>query len=238
MLGQVAGADRLTLYGSFTSSSSYKPMLYLALARLPFSFRTVNLKTGVQNSPEYLAINRWGVVPSLRHRGLTILQSNVILDYLARETGHFEGATEQQRWQAREWLSWEADHITAVARVRHSARFRAVASRGDRRVPAARRGGAVLYRQDGARTGLARRRRVARSPISAAGAAWCSWPRAGSNRELAPSRSLVPAAQGNARLRAALRSDPEQGPRVRPAIGRSIGRREHDSCPSACGSSR
>jgi hypothetical protein len=28
--------DRLTLYGSFTSSSSYKPMLYLALARLPF----------------------------------------------------------------------------------------------------------------------------------------------------------------------------------------------------------
>src|SRR5438270_13877423 len=58
-------------------------------------------------------------------RGLTILQSNVILDYLARETGHFEGATEQERWQAREWLSWEADHITAVAKVRHSARFRA-----------------------------------------------------------------------------------------------------------------
>jgi glutathione S-transferase len=28
--------DRLTLYGSFTSSSSYKPMLYLTLARLPF----------------------------------------------------------------------------------------------------------------------------------------------------------------------------------------------------------
>jgi hypothetical protein len=26
-------------------------------------------------------------------------------------------------WQAREWLSWEADHITYVAKVRHSARF-------------------------------------------------------------------------------------------------------------------
>src|SRR5258705_13883924 len=78
--------DRLTLYGRFTSSSSYKPMLYLALARLPFSFRTVNLKTGVQKTPEYLAVNRWGVVPSLRHRGLTILQSNVILD---RERSNF-----------------------------------------------------------------------------------------------------------------------------------------------------
>src|SRR5258708_17682979 len=120
--------ERITLYGSFTPSSSYKPMLYPALARLPFSFRTVNLKFGRQKEPEYLAINRWGVVPSLRHRGLTILQSNVILDYLARETGHFEGKTEQACWQAREWLSWEADHITAVARVRHSARFRKMQS--------------------------------------------------------------------------------------------------------------
>jgi glutathione S-transferase len=124
VIGQPPSDDRLTLYGSFTSSSSYKPMLYLALARLPFSFRTVNLKIGVQREPEYLAVNRYGVVPSLKHKGLTILQSNVILDYLARETGHFEGKTEQARWQAREWLSWEADHITAVARVRHSARFR------------------------------------------------------------------------------------------------------------------
>jgi glutathione S-transferase len=124
MIGQPLSEGRLTLYGSFTSSSSYKPMLYLALARLPFSFRTVNLKIGVQKEAEYLAVNRWGVVPSLKHKGLTILQSNVILDYLARETGHFEGKTEQAKWQAREWLSWEADHITAVARVRHSARFR------------------------------------------------------------------------------------------------------------------
>jgi len=123
-----ADSERLTLYGSFTSSSSYKPILYLALARLPFSFRTVNLKTGVQKTPEYLAVNRWGVVPALRHRGLTILQSNVILDYLARTTGHFEPAGEQHRWQAREWLSWEADHITNIARVRHFSRFRAVDS--------------------------------------------------------------------------------------------------------------
>jgi glutathione S-transferase len=123
-LGPVLSPERLTLYGSFTSSSSYKPMLYLALARLPFSFRTVNLKIGVQKEAEYLAVNRWGVVPSLQHKGLTILQSNVILDYLARETGHFEGRSEQAKWEARAWLSWEADHITAVARVRHSARFR------------------------------------------------------------------------------------------------------------------
>ena len=62
--------------------------------------------------------------PVLRHRGLTLVMSNVILDYLARTTGHFEPRTEQHRWQAREWLSWENDAITNVARVRHFARFR------------------------------------------------------------------------------------------------------------------
>ncbi len=117
---------RLTLYGSFTSSSSYKPMLYLALARLPFSFRTVNLKNGVQHTPEYKQINRYSQVPALRHAGLTIVQSNVILDYLARTTGHFAGESEQDRWTAREWLSWEADNITNVAKVRHYSRFRKV----------------------------------------------------------------------------------------------------------------
>jgi glutathione S-transferase len=118
--------DRITLYGSFTSSSTYKPMLFLTLAHVAFSFRTVNLKYGAQKLPDYLAVNRYGQVPTLRHRDLTIVQSNVILDYLARTTGHFEAATEQDRWRAREWLSWEADAITNVAKVRHYSRFRTV----------------------------------------------------------------------------------------------------------------
>jgi glutathione S-transferase len=121
-----ADPSRLTLYGSFTSSSSYKPMLYLSLSRLPFSFRTVNLKFGKQKEPEYLAVNRYGQVPALRHQGLTVVQSNIILDYLSRTTGVFLGATEQDQWTAREWLSWEADNITNVAKVRHYSRFRQV----------------------------------------------------------------------------------------------------------------
>jgi glutathione S-transferase len=54
------------------------------------------------------------------------VQSNVILDYLARATGKFEGATEQDRWRAREWLSWETDAISNIAKVRHFSRFRTV----------------------------------------------------------------------------------------------------------------
>jgi glutathione S-transferase len=118
--------ERLVLHGSFTSSSSYKPMLFLALSGLPFSFRTVNLKIGMQKQPGHLAINRYGQVPVLQHRGLTLVMSNVVLDYLARTTGHFEPVHEQDRWHAREWLGWENDAIINVARVRHFHRFRTV----------------------------------------------------------------------------------------------------------------
>ena len=131
-------------------------------------------------APEYLAVNRWGVVPSLRHRGLTILQSNVILDYLARDTGHFEGKTEQQagrRANGCRGRPTTSPRSPGCATRRGSA---SLARRGHRRVPPARRGGAVVCRQDAEGSGVARRRRVHASPISAAGGAWCSWPRAGS----------------------------------------------------------
>ena len=119
--------QRLTLYGSFTSSSTFKPMLYLSLSGLSFDFRTVNLKKGWQFTDAYRQqVNRYGKVPVLCHQGLTIVDSNVILDYLAGTTDVFEPASEQDRWQAREWLAWEAGNITNVAKVRHYSRFREV----------------------------------------------------------------------------------------------------------------
>ncbi len=170
--------NRLVLHGSFTSSSTYKPMLFLALGGLPFSFRTVNLKIGVQKQPAHLAINRYGQVPVLQHRGLTLVMSNVILDYLARTTGKFEGATEQDRIHAREWLSWENDAISNVARVRHFARFRPDV---DKQV--------VDYFRPGAEAALdfidkhlAGRQWLVGEGCTIADigcwAAWCSWPRA------------------------------------------------------------
>ena len=55
----------------------------------------------------------------LRHGGLTVVYSNVILYYLARATGCFEGATEQARWTAREWLPGNRMPSTNVAKVWH-----------------------------------------------------------------------------------------------------------------------
>ena len=204
--------DRFTIYGSFTSSSSYKPMLFLALARIPHSFRTVNLKTGAQKSADYLAINRYGLVPALRHRGLTIVQSNVILDYLARATGKFEGASEQDRWRAREWLSWEADAIQNIASVRHFSRFRTV----DPAVMAHFRplAEAALNFMDKSLAGprLAGGRHLHHRRHRLLGPHGVHGRRRDGHRALAQRRGLVAPAQGHARLRAALRPHPQEGP--------------------------
>ena len=82
--------DRITLYGSFTSSSSYKPMLYLALARVAFSFRTVNLKKGVQNQPEYLAVNRYGYTVTFVTLGAIAAVALIVFAIGMQETANQE----------------------------------------------------------------------------------------------------------------------------------------------------
>jgi len=207
--------NRLVLYGSFTSSSSYKPMLFLALSGLPFSFRTVNLKNGVQKQPAHLAINRYGQVPVLKHRGLTLVMSNVILDYLARTTGKFEGASEQDRIHAREWLSWENDAIQNVARVRHFARFRPDV---DKQI--------VDYFRPGAEASLdfidkhldGRKWLVGESCTIADLGCWGSHGVHGGGRHVARQaparRGVARPADGNAGLCPALRPDPQERRRV------------------------
>src|SRR6516165_7924934 len=121
--------DRLTLYGSFTSSSSYKPMLYLALARLPFSFRTINLKTGVQKSPEYLAINRDSRLSGAR-------------DWTFRgqdRTGALAGARMAFLGSRSHHPSRQGSALGAVS---------PLSPRDDRRVSPARRSSTILCRQD------------------------------------------------------------------------------------------
>ena len=116
--------ERLVLFGSFTAVPATS-RCFLSLSGLPFSFRTVNLKNGVQKLPDYLAVNRYGQVPALRHRGLTMVQSNVILDYLARATG-LRGDDRAGALDGAGMAILGMDAVTNVAKVRHYSRFRAV----------------------------------------------------------------------------------------------------------------
>ena len=105
-------AENFTLHGIFLSGPSIKVGLMLRLCRQPFAYRHVDLRSGAQKQPAYLALNRYGVVPTLQHGGLNLCQSNAILEYLADTLGKFAGADATGRARTREWLFWDFDRLS------------------------------------------------------------------------------------------------------------------------------
>lgn len=50
---------------------------------VPFDMVALDLKSGEQRSPEYLAINPMGKVPAIRHEGVLVTEQPAVLMYLA-----------------------------------------------------------------------------------------------------------------------------------------------------------
>ena len=72
----------LELYHANHSTCSQKVRLCLAEKGLDFEGHLINLATKEQLDPEYLKLNPNGVVPSLVHDGVVIMDSSVICEYL------------------------------------------------------------------------------------------------------------------------------------------------------------
>jgi glutathione S-transferase len=106
---------RFQLHGLFLSGPSYKVALMLSLAQEKFEYRHINLRGGEHKTDAFRAISRFGQVPALvdTSNGMKLVQSAAILDYLADKLGQFGGATLSERFEAREWLFWEFERLSA-----------------------------------------------------------------------------------------------------------------------------
>ncbi|WP_373376111.1 glutathione S-transferase family protein [Cupriavidus nantongensis] len=72
----------LILYDSARSTCSLRVRLALAAKGLRFTERALRLDRDEQLSPEYLALNPNGLVPTLLHGGNVVVESSVINEYL------------------------------------------------------------------------------------------------------------------------------------------------------------
>lgn len=81
VLDPIPGAD-LVLYHAWMSSASRRVRFCLEEKGLDYVGIFVRLLKNEQNTPHYLKINPNGVVPTLVHRGRTIIESTVINEYL------------------------------------------------------------------------------------------------------------------------------------------------------------
>lgn len=95
----------MKLYHSRMSGHAHRARLFLSLLEVPHEVVEVDLRSGAQKTPEYLALNPFGQVPVLDDDGTIIADSNAILVYLAKKLGRSDwlpddpkGAAAVQRW--------------------------------------------------------------------------------------------------------------------------------------------
>lgn len=72
----------MILYGYWRSSAAYRVRIALALKRLAYETRAVDLRYGGQGAAEFLVINPQGRVPGLVDGDVALSQSLAIIDYL------------------------------------------------------------------------------------------------------------------------------------------------------------
>ncbi len=107
------------LFANPMSGPSYKAALMLALCGIRPKVTLVDLRSGEQKTPAFLARTPFGQVPVVEHAGKNIAQSASILEYVAAVTGRLGGHDEAERARIRAWMYWDFDRLaSSVYRVR------------------------------------------------------------------------------------------------------------------------
>ncbi len=75
--------SEVVLYDYWRSSASYRVRIALNLLGIDYKTVPINLLEGAHRTPEYLALNPQGLVPTLVIDGKTLTQSLAIVEYLA-----------------------------------------------------------------------------------------------------------------------------------------------------------
>lgn len=99
----------ITVYGRATSSNVQAVMWGIAELGLEYERLDYGLNFGGNDTPQYLALNPFGLVPTLRDGDLVIWESCAILRYLAAKYGDgdaFWPADPVARAKVDQWAEW------------------------------------------------------------------------------------------------------------------------------------
>lgn len=104
----------MKLYTNLFSPNARK--VHAVAAELGFALETetVDLRSGEQRTPEYLALNPNGKVPTLVDGDTVLWESNAIMCYLAGKTETDLWPKSAKRYDILRWMFWESNHLTAA----------------------------------------------------------------------------------------------------------------------------
>nr|AHA46522.1 phi class glutathione S-transferase [Larix kaempferi] len=75
----------IKLHGHYFSTATTVVLCCLNEKQVDYELVVIDLLTGAQKQPQYLALNPFGVVPTIQDGDLTLYESRAILRYLARK---------------------------------------------------------------------------------------------------------------------------------------------------------
>src|SRR5947209_3816593 len=111
---------------TFATPNGRKISILLEETGLPYRVHVVDIRSGAQHAPEYLAINPNGKIPAIvdSDGGVTLAESGAVLLYLADKTGRFWPTEPRARWEVVQWLMFQMSAIGPMfGQVGHFIRF-------------------------------------------------------------------------------------------------------------------
>ncbi|SFK82253.1 glutathione S-transferase N-terminal domain-containing protein [Shimia haliotis] len=105
--------------------NGWKVSIALEEMGLPYTTHLINLGKGDQFAPDFLKIAPNNRMPAILDpdgpdgKPMSVFESGAILQYLARKTGRFMGATERDRIAVEEWLMWQMGGLGPMAGQTH-----------------------------------------------------------------------------------------------------------------------
>lgn len=110
----------------WTTPNGHKITLFLEETGLPYTIRPINIGTGEQFQPDFLAIAPNNRIPALVDHApadggaaISVFESGAILQYLAEKTGQFLSQDLRQRTETLQWLYWQMGGLGPMAGQNH-----------------------------------------------------------------------------------------------------------------------
>ena len=105
--------------------NGWKISIALEEMGLPYEVKLVDIGRGDQLTPEFQKLSPNGRMPAIVDpegpdgAPMSLFESGAILQYLARKSGKFYGATERARIVVDQWLFWQMAHVGPMAGQAH-----------------------------------------------------------------------------------------------------------------------
>jgi len=102
----------MKLYTNLFSPNARKVHAVAAELGTELETETVDLRAGEQRTPEYLALNPNGKVPTLVDGETVLWESNAIICYLAGRKDTKLWPQSEKRYDILRWMFWESNHLS------------------------------------------------------------------------------------------------------------------------------